>query len=228
MAFAAQIAPEFHQLVEQRIDEEYQRAGFVKPSPDGTTEIRDDDKMKARTLQVVSQALVTSKNDRSRKAVTNGELFAAVFPEAPGAKPGTADQLDEIESEVRTALMRKVWGLTIPGPGGWIQKRLGEGSLILCRAVVLRKLDGIMAAYVTDDPTLIMEDSLNPQIDKLVRVASDVRGHASMIVQRHPELEQKVTTALSSGFNRVKAAAQLTSGSSNGTNGRKPADAEQE
>lgn len=225
MAFATQtIQPEFYQLVEQRVDEEYQRAGFTKVAADGST-VRDEDKMKARGLEVVSRAVVTSKADRSKKAVTNGELFANVFPEAPGARPGTADTLDDVESAVRAFLMRKVWGLTNAGPRGYVQKRLGDGSLILCRATVHRNLDPIVAVYVTDEPTLIMEDSLNPQIDKLVRLASDVREHAAMIVTRHPELESKVSTALNSGFTRVKAAAQLTSGSANG---RKPVETEQE
>ncbi len=218
------LAPDYKQLIADRVDEEYARAGFTKDLLDGS-KAKDDEKMKARAFEVVSNAVVTSKADRSKMAVTNGELYAAVFPEGPGTEPGSADQLDYIESEVRAALMRKVWGLTNPGPRGYIQKRLGDGSLILCRGTVIRDLDEVHGVYVTDEPSLIMEDSLAPQIDKLVRVANDLRVHASMIAVRHPELEQRVTGALSSGFSRVRTAAQLPALAGNG---RKPAEPEQD
>ena len=77
------------------------------------------------------------------------------------------------------------------GPG--TQKARNLATNPACTISV--RLEGIdlmfegRAIRVTDEPTLNMEDSLNPQIDKLVRVASEVRGHASMIVARHPELE---------------------------------------
>jgi hypothetical protein len=204
--------------------EEYERAGYIKVALDGTT-VPDDAPMKARGFEIISSAIVKSKTDRAKKALTNGELYAQIFPDGPGAKPDAANDLDEVDSQVRLLLMRKVWGITGPGPRGFVQKRLGDTSLILCRGSVLRTMDNVMAVYVTDEPTLIMQESLAPQIDKLVRLASDVNSHASMIVTRHPELESRVTAALNSGFNRVKAAAQITAGSSNG---RKPVETEQE
>lgn len=218
------LAQDYKKLIDDRVDEEYGRAGFTKNALDGAT-VKDDERMRARAFEVVSNAVVTSKADRSKKAVTNGELYAAVFPQGPGAQAGTADQLDDIESEVRTVLMRKVWALTQPSPRGYIQKRLGDGSLILCRGTVIRNLDEVQGCYVTDEPTLILEDSLAPQVDKLVRVANDLRQHASMITGRHPEIEGRVAAALGSGFARVKSATQLPAVSGNG---KKPAETEQE
>jgi hypothetical protein len=210
-------ALDFKHEAEGRITEEYEKAGFVKKASNGLT-VRDEEKFKARVYQVVSSKIATGKKDRSAKSVTNGELYAAVFPQGPGATPGTADQLDPIDAEARSLMMRRVWALTNPGPKGYIQRRLGDSSsLILCRGTVIRDLDETPGVYVTDDPTLIMEDSLTPQIDKLVRVANNLRIHAIMVTSRHPELEQRVTAALGSGVTRAEGAAQLPPPSTNGS-----------
>jgi hypothetical protein len=212
------IAPEldFKTVIDNRVTEEYIRHGYSKQAMDGTT-VRDDDKMRQRAFDAVRAAEVTSKANRSANAITNGELYAAVFPDGPGAQPGTQDDLDPIEVEVRSLLVRKVWGLTNPGPNGYIQKRLADTPLILCRGEVFRQMDHLPGVYVTEFAPLIMEDSLAPQIDKLVRTANDLRVHATMITGRHPELGQKVRNALGTGFSRVKTAGQLTTSEQNGS-----------
>ena len=210
------IAPDLDQEIKDRVNEEYIKHGYSKQAMDGTT-VRDEDKMKARALDIVRAAVVTSKEDRSKNAVTQGELYASVFSNAPGATPGTADGLDYVEGQIRALLMRKVWSLTNPSPNGYIQKRLGDSSLILCRGTVIRQLDEVAGAFVTDSPQLIMNDSLAPQIDKLVRTATDLRVHATMITSRHPELEQKVVNALGTGYSRVRTVTQLTTSERNGS-----------
>jgi hypothetical protein len=214
------IIQEFKQAVERRVEEEYVRHGYAKSLLDGST-VKDEERMKAQTLEIViSRAVVASQAERSKKALTMGQLYAAVFPEGPGAQPGTVDQLDEIEHEVWTTLTRQVWSLTNPAPSGWIQARLGD-ALILCRGAVFPQLDKAVGVYVTEAPALILADSLDPEIAKLVRVAVKLRAHASMIATRHPELEAKVMAALGVGYQRVRSEAQLTAYSGNG---RKPAD----
>jgi hypothetical protein len=224
------VEPEFDykEMIERRIAEEYERAGYSKPGADGS--IPDDSKMKARAFDIVSRAVVTSKDDRAKKALTNGELYAAVFTEGPGAKPNSAEGLDEFEKDVMLALHRKVWGLTTPTPKGHIQKYLGDTPLVLCRGPVLRRNDYIPGVYVTADPTLILSDSLSPQIEKWVRVANDLRTHATMITDRQPELAGRVAAALNAGITRARAAAQLPAAQltiGNG-NGRKPVETDQD
>jgi hypothetical protein len=216
---APQQAPEqpidYKAMVQARVDEVLIDHGYAKTRIDGEV-VKDLEKMKARAYDVVVAAVVNSKADRSKKAITQGELYAAVFPKGPGADPPDLDSLEGLELDVRSSLVRMCWNLTQPKSTGFIQKRIGDGSLILCRTNVYRKLDEVQGVFVTDSPQLIMEDSLQPQIDKLVRTASDLRTHAVMITGRHPELETKVSTALGAGFTRVRNAAQLPATTGNG------------
>ena len=216
------IVPDFFDIVDSRVDDEYRVAGYSKVALDGT-EVPDEDKMKARALEVALDAVVKTKTEKSQKAVTQGELFARVFPLGPGAQPGTADQLDPIEAEVASRLTRKVWALTNPGPRGYLQKRLtgvGDGSLILCRASVLRKMDWVPGFYLTDTANLIMDDSMQPQVERPSSASRMTSvSMPPMIQERHPELEARLSTAIGSGISRARSAAQLSAGS---TNGRKP------
>lgn len=209
------MTPSLKSIVDERVTDEYIKAGFAKNVNGEVT--RDEEAMKARAYDIVSKAVVSDKTHRSTKSLTNGELYAQVFPGGPGTVPGTADQLDEIEAEVRSTLMRKVWSLTNPSVRGFIQRRLGDSSsLVLCRGTVVRDLDEMVGVYVTDDPALIMDESLTPEIEKLVRAANNLREHATMINARHPELEQRVAAALGSGVSRARSAAQLSAPSQNG------------
>jgi hypothetical protein len=232
MAFeiATLVQPDFDydEMIGNRVAEEYERAGYSKPGPDGP--VPDDGKMKARTVEIVSRAIVTSKDDRAKKALTNGELYAAVFPDGPGAKPNTAEALDEFEKDVMLALHRKVWGLTTPTPKGHIQKQLGDTRMVLCRGPVLRRNDYLQGVYVTAEPTLIMGYSLSPQIDKWVRQADELRKHAEMITDRQPELATRVAAALSAGVSRARSAATLPAAQLPATagNGRKPVELDQD
>lgn len=192
--------------IEAMIHDEYARAGFTKQNRDGDIVV-DDDAMKARTFELVVKREVTEKSNKSSNSWTAGELYAAVFPGGPGTDPKTIDLLDFPESEVRAKLVRRVWGLTNPARTGYIQKRLEEKSkLVLCRAKVMRGLDEVNGCYVTNDAALIMSDSLAPRVEALVKEADNLRAHAQMITNRHPELEQKVVQAIGSGVKRTQAA----------------------
>lgn len=200
--------------IQAMILEEYIRAGFTKKNRDGET-VFDDDAMKARVFELVTQREVTDKTKKSSNSWTQGELLAATFPGAPGTDPKTIDQLDFAQAEVRKTLLRRVWNLTNPARTGYIQKRLEEkGTLVLCRSKVMRGLDEVNGCYVTNDASLILSDSLAPRIEALVKEADNLRAHAAMITGRHPEIEQKVLQAIGSGVKRTQAA--LPKGSGNG------------
>lgn len=196
---------DFEDEVTQRLDESLINAGHVAIAADGT-QTADEDAMKAKAVSVVGDRVVSKKTERSTNSITPGELYAAVVPGAPGTDPSTVASLDAVETEVRKRLVRKLWNLTNPNQSGYIQKRLGDtSSLILCRTTVMRGLDEQKGCYVTDDATLIMEDSVAPRIESLVREAANLRKHADMVTSRHPELEQKLLTALNAGARRAAA-----------------------
>lgn len=210
--------------VEKLMLAEYEKAGYTKTDGDGDAVI-DDGAFKAKVFEVVTSKAVTDKSDKSDKSWTAGELYAQVFPGAPGTTAGTADQLDMLETEVRAKLVRKVWTLTSANRTGYVQKRLEEvGTTVLCRADVMRGLDEVKGVFITDNPELIMSDSLAPRVEKLVKEANNLRQHATMITTRHPELENKVATAIGSGMKRTAAA--LPKPSSNGAGKNKEAGTE--
>lgn len=212
--------PNIEDVIAQKIAEQFISHDFSRVK-NGET-VPDEDKMKAKVFDLVSTKVVASKDEKSKKSWTNGELYAATFPGAPGTDAKqNLDLLDLEEAEVRKYLMRKVWGLTQPARNGYIQKRLGEdgGRLVLCRSTVMRGLDDATGCFVTDDPDLIMSESLQPQIESLVRKADNLRLHADMIRTRHPELEARMTSALGLGVKRTIAA--LPEGGAVGSDGAK-------
>lgn len=201
-------AIDFKEIVNDRVRQEYVKAGFTKTARDGSTTV-DDEKMRQRVFEVVSGAVITNKAEKKAKAISQGELFGLAFPDGPGARPGTADMLDPLGAEVRSVLTRKCWNLTNPRPTGYVQKRLNDTPLVLCRGEFLRDMDYIAGVWVTASPALIMEDSVKPASQKIVQVASDMRLHAIMVTKRHPELESKVVAEINSAFGRARAAGQL-------------------
>lgn len=202
--------------IEAMVNDEFVSAGYTKTATDGETVV-DPDAMKAKAFELVMKREVTDKSNKSSNSWTQGELYAAVFPGAPGTDPTTIDLLDFVETEVRKTLVRKVWNLTNPARTGYIQKRLEEkGSLVLCRAKTMRGLDEVNGCYVTNDAALILGDSLAPRVEALVKEADNLRAHAAMITGRHPELETKVVAAIGSGVKRTQAALPKTSGNGRG------------
>jgi hypothetical protein len=193
--------------VEEMIDRLYQDAALTKAASNGAT-VRDEDKMRAKVFDLVKSKVVADKTQKSANSWTQGELYAAVFPGAPGTDGRGIDSLGANELKVRIELMRRVWTLTNPARNGYIQKRLGdgEGTLVLCRVPVMRGLDEAPGCYVTNDGDLIMSDSLQPRVEALVRAANNLRDHAGMLTDRHGELENRILAAVGSGAARTTAA----------------------
>jgi hypothetical protein len=169
--------------------------------------------MKQSVLNTVQEAYAPNRDGKSKAGLTKGELYARTFAGAPGAKSGTADGLDEVESEVREILMRRVWNLTKDAPDGYIQKRLD--GVVLIRSQLVRDRDLVMGVFVTDDAQLIMEESLMPGVEALVRRADRLREHALMLVSRKPELEAKVGAALNTGAKRTNSIVRGAIGTGN-------------
>ena len=187
--------------IQARIDQAWVEQGYVLA--DGSL---DPEAMQDAVFAAVRHRVATSKADKADKAITKGELYAAVFPKAPGAD-GKGDQLDEFDTAVFAALERDVWSLTQQKSSGAMQRRLEEegSTLILLRATIRRKLDKADAVYLTDNTTLIMEDSVDKEIKAFERKAENLRKELNMIMKRHPELATKIKSEVLGGMNRAKA-----------------------
>jgi hypothetical protein len=187
--------------IDSRIESAWKNEGYVLS--DGTLDV---EKMQDVAYAAVRHRIATSKADKASKAITRGELYAAVFPNAPGAD-GKFDDLDEFDSAVAASLERDVWGLTQPKATGAMQRRLDEEgvSLVLLRATIRRNMDKAPAVYLTDNSTLIMEDSVDQEIKAFERKAENLRKEVNMIMKRHPELASKIRSELGQALNRAKA-----------------------
>jgi hypothetical protein len=199
----------FDQEVEHRVTAAFVEEGYCQI--DGSRDVRARNEV---ALKAFEGKEVTSKLDKSANAVTPGELYRFVFPQGPGAD----GELEALELEDKFAyerLKRDLWSLTQPKADGWIQRRLtSEGStLVLCRAQVMRGADPVNAAYLTNDGTLIMEDSFSGEVEALVRKADNLRKHVDMLVLRHPELEDRILGEIGKGMKRTQAALPSKSGS---------------
>lgn len=187
--------------IESRVDQVWADAGYLNEEGQHDTQAMHD-----AAYDAVRTRIVTSKADKAEKAITKGELYAAVFPQGPGAD-GRGDPVDEYDKKVAERLERDVWSLTQAKHSGTIQKRLGEenSSLILCQATIRRKLDKAPAVYLTDNPRLIMEDSVDKEVKALEKKAENLRRQLEMVLHRHPELSNEVLARVGQAMGRTKA-----------------------
>lgn len=195
------------------VDEQYLSHGYFKVKRSGDKE-PDDAPMKVTVYDAVKKKVARARDAVAKSSLTNGELYALTFPDAPGTDPKMLPHLDDLEKEVRKTLMRKVWGLTQPRRTGFIQKRLGAEAtgMVLCRTMSTRGVDDAEVCFVTDNADLIMEESVLPQIESLVKKADDLRLHTEMVVARRPELGVRITAELGIGVRRIEAALPVPSG----------------
>ncbi|MDP8993270.1 MAG: hypothetical protein M3N31_09525 [Actinomycetota bacterium] len=186
----------------------YIKAGLAKVNRAEET-VPDTDAMKERAYKTVTSRVANDRSEMAAKGLTQGELYAAVFPGAPGTDPRQViAELTPLEQALRSRLHRAVWNLTNPGRKGNIQNRLGkEGRTeVLIRAKIQRGVDEIVGVFVTDNPELIMQESVHPVVEKLLSAAREVRLHNELVIEeRHPELAPQVAKALNLARKRVVA-----------------------
>lgn len=194
----------FGDEVAAELDAAFRREGYV----DERDDISDTLMKEAAFEVVVKRCVVRSKAERSRKALTRGELYKLVFPSGPD---DDAD-LDPVQDAVLRKLLTAVWGLTQTARSGYFQRQFDveRRTLVLCRCRIYRNADPVPAVYATDNESLIMEDAVDKEIRSLLRRASALRKDLNMILDRHPRLEGAVATQL--GLEVRKIEAELTSG----------------
>ncbi len=197
-----QLFSQFEDEVSARIADAYQAESYVDSDGEPSELARNEAVYKV----IVDSGVVASKNEKGRKALTRGELYTRVFQHGPGAQGGV-DDLEPVERAAFDRLVSDVWGLTQTARTGWIQRRLeaDDSSLVLCRAKIHRPADKLLAVYLTDNESLIMEDAVDKEIKSLVRRASSVRKDLNMILDRHPKLRGNISSQLALEMRKVDA-----------------------
>ena len=82
-------------------------------------------------------------------------------------------------------LARRAWGITQTGPSGFVQKQLGEG-LVMIRTSVYDEDERRVRDH--EDDQIVLDDSLQPVIDAVIKGAGKIHAQAKLIVSRKPEL----------------------------------------
>jgi hypothetical protein len=214
----AQVFSQFEDEVTRRILDAYESAGHV----DVDGEIDEAARNEAVYEYIVGSAVVTSKDEKGKNALTRGDLYTGAFPDGPGAK-GDVDALDAVDREAFERLVSVVWGLTQTARSGWVQRRLEadtEHDYVLCRAKIHRPADKLLAVYVTENESLIMEDAVDKEIKSLVRRATTVRRDLDMILDRHPKLRGTISSQLALEMRKVDAELTLEAPKTAASNGK--------
>ncbi len=204
----AQVLADLDEQVKQRVEDVQIKNGYV--DEDGNASMAA---VKEATYEILlNECVVASKTDRSKKALTRGDMYFRVYAaNAPGLGVDSIDDLGTIERRAYDALADGVWDLTQGSRSGWIQKRLGEEdqTLILCRCRIHRPTEKMLAVYLTDNEALIREDGVDKLIVSLMRRASVIRRDLDMVLTRHPKLRGPIASQLAGELKKIQAELSL-------------------
>jgi hypothetical protein len=196
--------------IERRVQNAWEHAGFTT---DGGG--RSYDKMNKKAFAVVRKHVVNTKEDIGTGAISQGELYAEVFPKAPGAD-GTGEPVDEFDKEVAKRLERDVWGLTQPKESGYIQKELGEegSDLMLVREKTRTKrhLDKVWVVYLTASPAIVFEKIVEHEAKAYEQKAAILKKQLDMVRHRRKELRGQIDARVRQAEKKTKADLAFTAG----------------
>lgn len=193
----------------------YASHGYTLPGPSGQETIDEDSVKDTVYSKLIEDHVVTDPGHLSEGAITEHELYEAVFPKGPAARQ---QPTSPEEDEARKRLMRKLWGYTNTGVSGHCQKRSeAEGhSYVLCEAAVARtyrseetgrpKPTTEPGRFFTDNPDMISAHSTLPSSAKLAKAAESVSKRLQMAVRRHPELASTVARQVATSVRQAQAA----------------------
>lgn len=197
---------EFDRQVKARTEELVMEGGFSQEDADGN-DVPDWEVFKNEGAVVLIGHQIDNVNDRA-KGLTAHELLEKVLPDV------SVNLMDPVDKEAWDKLARRIWGITQPGPTGYVQKQLAKPFVLI--RVPLFRVSGpkapavkVNVAFVTSSDDIIIDDSLTPVIDEVIAGASKIRKQAELIHKRKPELGQRITTAIASGTQRVATDARL-------------------
>jgi hypothetical protein len=174
--------PSQKEALAEAIDAAYLAEGYVTEGGE-----RDQAALAGAIYPLVARARVENPQERTAKAVTRGDLLAAVFPSLPKREDWPAQPDPDLAEEVDKAIRQKVWDLVKPDKAGYVQQLVGTRTpnLILCRTKI--GTDGVDAVYVTDNLACIKEDFANPLADAMRRANRRMSLNMAMAGSRLPE-----------------------------------------
>jgi len=198
---------EYDRQVKARAEELVVEGGFSEEDADGN-DVPDWEAFKNEGAVVLIGHRVDKPADRA-KGLTAHELLEKVLPDVD------VDVSDPVDNDAWGKLARRIWGITQPGPSGFVQKQLAK-PFVLIRVTLLRisgttaPAEKVKVAFVTANDDIIIDDSLMPVIDEVIAGASKIHKQAELIHKRKPELGQRITKAITSGTERVANNARFT------------------
>lgn len=182
-------------VVDQLIAQAYIDAGMTRLDDDGHT-IADGKQLGSKLVDVMlTKHQATGMSDYTKKAATKFELFAEIFPTAPGvtSQPATGE-----EQAACDELKKQVWTLVNTGTSGYVQKRVAIEGLVLCQAGVGRQKVSLetgvaepgteVGKFLTKDKELILTFYASPAAQSFARAARKLENQLGMVAERRPEL----------------------------------------
>lgn len=152
---------------------------------------QDKGQVREHLFEVLRQAKVLSKKERSTKAISRGELVKRVFPHLPGPDDFEGAEDPQLALSVWKEIDRRLWTEAKPSADSMLQRlvavNMGNGY-VMCRTKV--GADRVDAAYITDDRACIDEDFVKPDNDSLERKLRAVTRNREMLVLRQPDNAQ--------------------------------------
>jgi hypothetical protein len=183
----------------------------------------DPDRLRRKTVSILMENPVESRDERADKALTRHALTARLFPNVP------AEGTDEYEAggAVAAALWKKLagdaWRATDPKSSSSAQKllgRIGDGAvLVRCTIPVGADMNSTMAqaAYVTQDEDALLRDYAKPLKEAVNKVAEQMAKDLGMVAERNPELAERLTREIEGGMkvatNLARSTLALSTGS---------------
>ena len=182
---------------------------------------KDKAKLAEALYAEVVKAVVTSRSERTAKAITRGTLVAAAFPSLPGPDEWMNEPDPELAEEVYMAVRSSVWALLGTDRKEPVQRLLGERTsprLVLCRYKV--GTDRVEAVYVTRNKDCVREDLLGAYGARLRAASVRMSAVTEMAIERVPEhgrafarqFEQTAKGALETGSSALKLALASNNG----------------
>jgi hypothetical protein len=151
------------------------------------------EKVRSRIFDVLRGRKVTGPtiSERAEKAVTRGQMVAAVFPNLPD--PDESDLAFEVWKRIDSYL----WGECKADAGSAVQRLIGSemgNGYVLCRTRVGR--DQTLATYITDNFQALERDYIGPDTAALERAIMRVVRNRELIITRQPQNSKRVARGL--------------------------------
>ena len=200
-AYAASL--QWNDMVAERKDALVIEGGYSKEDGNGN-DVADYIAFKTAGQVVLSRTVIDDIDD-APKGLTNVELLEKVLPDVD------LDADSELDTAAWAALAKRIGGIVQPGPLGFVQRALPKDHVLISMST-FRPSGRVKVAFVTTDDSIVLDHSLQPVVDQVLKEAVKLHAQATMIVDRKPQLAARVRKAITSGTKRAGTTAALPAG----------------